>query len=130
MLIAAAAKRPSLEVLDLSGNPLTDAEARRRAAKKANKVLGKLAKVASKITPPAPAQGDDRDALADLFAALGKGKFAGLAWLGLEDVGLTPRHRGLLAASVKARRKRNASSVVVESIGNDAAKDKRKEPVI
>ena len=129
-LVRAAAKS-ALAVLDVSGNALTDTEARRRAAKKNPKVMQKFAKITSKIAPP-PASGDGpaADAVALCAKLLRKG-FPSLTWLGLQDVGLTPLHRGLFAASLKKRRKGAGSVVVLEAIANGAAKaPKSKGPVI
>ena len=127
-----AAAKSSIEVLDLSGNALTTVEAKRRAAKKQPKAMQKLAKITSKVAPPSKDDGPSSDALS-LCAKLlrSPGKFPSLRWLGLQDVGLTPSHRGLVAVALKKRRKTGGSSVVLEAIANNAAKaPKSKGPVI
>ena len=127
-----AASKSSIEVLDLSGNALTTAEAKRRAAKKNPKVVQKLAKITSKVAPQTKDDGPSSDALS-LCARLlrSSAKFPSLQWLGLQDVGLTPSHRGLVASALKKRRKTGGSSAVLEAIANNAAKaPKSKGPQI
>ena len=127
-----AASKSSIEVLDLSGNALTTVEAKRRAAKKQPKAMQKLAKITSKVAPPSKDDGPSSDALS-LCARLlrSPAKFPSLNWLGLQDVGLTPSHRAMVAAALKKRRKTGGSSVVLEAIANNAAKaPKSKGPVI
>ena len=127
-----AASKSSIEVLDLSGNALTTVEAKRRSLKKNPKVVQKLAKITSKVAPQTKDDGPSSDALS-LCARLlrSPAKFPSLTWLGLQDVGLTPSHRGLVSAALKKRRKASGSSVVLEAIANNAAKaPKSKGPVI
>ena len=127
-----AASKSSIEVLDLSGNALTTVEAKRRASKKNPKVVQKLAKITSKVAPQTKDDGPSSDALS-LCARLlrSPAKFPSLNWLGLQDVGLTPSHRGLVASALKKRRKASGSSVVLEAIANNAAKaPKSKGPQI
>ena len=127
-----AASKSSIEVLDLSGNALTTVEAKRRSLKKNPKVVQKLAKITSKVAPQTKDDGPSSDALS-LCARLlrSPGKFPSLRWLGLQDVGLTPSHRGLVASALKKRRKAGGSSIVLEAIANNAAKaPKSKGPVI
>jgi len=127
-----AASKSSIEVLDLSGNALTTVEAKRRAAKKNPKVVQKLAKITSKVAPQTKDDGPSSDALS-LCARLlrSPAKFSSLNWLGLQDVGLTPSHRAMVATALKKRRKTGGSSVVLEAIANNAAKaPKSKGPVI
>ncbi|CAH0371387.1 unnamed protein product [Pelagomonas calceolata] len=126
------AAKSSIEVLDLSGNALTTVEAKRRAAKKNPKVVQKLAKITSKVAPQTKDDGPSSDALS-LCARLlrSPAKFPSLQWLGLQDVGLTPSHRGLVSAALKKRRKTGGSSIVLEAIANNAAKaPKSKGPQI
>ncbi len=127
-----AASKSSIEVLDLSGNALTTVEAKRRAAKKNPKVVQKLAKITSKVAPQTKDDGPSSDALSLCARFLrSPAKFPSLQWLGLQDVGLTPSHRSLVAAALKKRRKGSGSSVVLEAIANNAAKaPKSKGPQI
>ena len=110
----------------------TQVEAKRRASKKNPKVVQKLAKITSKVAPPSKDDGPTADALS-LCAKLlrSPAKFPSLQWLGLQDVGLTPSHRGLVSAALKKRRKTGGSSIILEAIANKAAKaPKSKGPVI
>ena len=110
----------------------TQVEAKRRAAKKNPKVVQKLAKITSKVAPPSKDDGPSSDALSLCARFLrSPAKFPSLQWLGLQDVGLTPSHRGLVSAALKKRRKTGGSSVVLEAIANNAAKaPKSKGPQI
>ena len=110
----------------------TQVEAKRRAAKKNPKVVQKLAKITSKVAPPSKDDGPSSDALSLCAQFLrSPAKFPSLRWLGLQDVGLTPSHRGLVSAALKKRRKASGSSVVLEAIANNAAKaPKSKGPQI
>ena len=110
----------------------TQVEAKRRAAKKNPKVVQKLAKITSKVAPPSKDDGPSSDALSLCAQFLrSPAKFPSLRWLGLQDVGLTPSHRGLVSAALKKRRKTGGSSVVLEAIANNAAKaPKSKGPQI
>ena len=110
----------------------TQVEAKRRASKKNPKVVQKLAKITSKVAPQTKDDGPSSDALS-LCARLlrSPAKFPSLQWLGLQDVGLTPSHRGLVSAALKKRRKTGGSSIILEAIANNAAKaPKSKGPQI